>query len=117
MTSLSNMFDKPTLYFFNDRKPGIYLVKVDSADPSKVIPNAKFSIEAVDGSFGPAEFTTDQNGEIDLSEAGPWGLCSDRAGVPAISSTKPSASFSWRPTRRRSLSLPTPSNPPSIWSS
>ena len=39
------------LYFFNDRKPGIYLVKVDSADPSKVIPNAKFSIEAVDGSF------------------------------------------------------------------
>ena len=59
------------LYFFNDRKPGIYLVKVDSADPSKVIPNAKFSIEAVDGSFGPAEFTTDQNGEIDLSELEP----------------------------------------------
>ena len=50
------------LYFFNDQKPGIWLVKVDSADPSKVIPNAKFSIEAVAGSFGPAEFTTDQNG-------------------------------------------------------
>ena len=30
--------------------------------------NAKFRIEAVDGSFGPAEFVTDQNGEIDLSE-------------------------------------------------
>ena len=59
------------LYFFNDRKPGIYLVKVDSADPSKVIPNAKFSIEAVDGSFGPAEFVTDENGEIDLSELEP----------------------------------------------
>lgn len=59
------------LYFFNDQKPGIWLVKVDSADPSKVIPNAKFSIEAVDGSFGPAEFTTDQNGEIDLSELEP----------------------------------------------
>ena len=56
------------LYFFNDRKPGIWLVKVDSANPSKVIPNAKFRIEAVDGSFGPAEFVTDQNGEIDLSE-------------------------------------------------
>ena len=56
------------LYFFNDQKPGIWLVKVDSADPSKVIPNARFRIEAVDGSFGPAEFTTDQNGEIDLSE-------------------------------------------------
>ena len=56
------------LYFFNDLKPGIWLVKVDSADPSKVIPNAKFRIEAVDGSWGPAEFTTDQNGEIDLSE-------------------------------------------------
>ncbi len=59
------------LYFFNDQKPGIWLVKVDSADPSKVIPNAKFSIEAVAGSFGPAEFTTDQNGEIDLSELEP----------------------------------------------
>jgi len=56
------------LYFFNDQKPGIWLVKVDSADPSKVIPNARFRIEAVDGSWGPAEFVTDQNGEIDLSE-------------------------------------------------
>ena len=56
------------LYFFNDQKPGIWLVKVDSADPSKVIPNARFRIEAVDGNLGPAEFTTDQNGEIDLSE-------------------------------------------------
>ena len=56
------------LYFFNDQKPGIWLVKVDSTDPSKVIPNARFRIEAVDGSWGPAEFTTDQNGEIDLSE-------------------------------------------------
>ena len=59
------------LYFFNDQKPGIWLVKVDSANPSKVIPNARFRIEAVDGSWGPAEFTTDQNGEIDLSELNP----------------------------------------------
>ena len=56
------------LYFFNDQKPGIWLVKVDSANPSKVIPNAKFRIEAVDGRFGPAEFVTDQNGEIDLAD-------------------------------------------------
>lgn len=54
--------------FYNDQKPGIHLVKVDSCDLSKVIPNVKFRIEAVDGSFGPKEFVTDANGEIDLSE-------------------------------------------------
>ena len=48
---------------------------MDSADPSKVIPNARFRIEAVDGSWGPAEFITDQNGEIDLSEPATGGLC------------------------------------------
>ena len=57
-----------TLYFFNDTKPGMWLVKVDSADPSKGIPNAVFTIRAIDGSYGPKEFTTDRNGEIDLSE-------------------------------------------------
>ena len=56
------------LMFFNDVKPGLRLVKVDSTDPSKVIPNAIFEIESVDGSYGPEEFTTDQNGEIDLSK-------------------------------------------------
>ena len=55
------------LVFFNDRKPGIHLVKVDSADLSKPIANAKFSIRAVDGSYGPAEFTTGADGTIDLS--------------------------------------------------
>lgn len=55
------------LYFFNDTKPGMWLIKVDSADPSKVIPNAVFEIKAVDGSFGPKEYTTSQSGEIDLS--------------------------------------------------
>ena len=55
------------LVFFNDEKPGLRLVKVDASDPSKVIPNAVFEIEAVDGSYGPEEFTTGQNGEIDLS--------------------------------------------------
>ncbi|MCR1906264.1 SpaA isopeptide-forming pilin-related protein [Intestinimonas butyriciproducens] len=60
-----------TLYFYNDRKPGIHLVKVDAADPSMVIPNAVFEIRSVDGSFGPREFTTDEHGEIDLAELDP----------------------------------------------
>ncbi len=55
------------LVFFNDRKPGIHLIKVDSADPSVAIPNAKFEIKAVDGSFGPKEFVTQDDGTIDLS--------------------------------------------------
>ncbi len=55
------------LVFFNDVKPGIHFVKIDSADPSKVIPNAVFEIKSVAGDYGPKEFTTDENGEIDLS--------------------------------------------------
>ena len=55
------------LLFFNDRKPGLRLVKVDATDPSKVIPNAVFEIRSVAGDYGPEEFTTDENGEIDLS--------------------------------------------------
>ena len=56
------------IVFFNDLKPGLRLVKVDSSNPSKVIPNAVFEIKSVDGSYGPEEFTTDKNGEIDLSK-------------------------------------------------
>ena len=56
------------LLFFNDVKPGVRLIKVDSTDPSKVIPNAVFEIKSVAGDYGPKEFTTDQNGEIDLSK-------------------------------------------------
>ena len=55
------------LIFFNDNKPGMRLIKVDSADLSKTIPNAKFRIRAIDGSYGPQEFTTNGSGEIDLS--------------------------------------------------
>ena len=57
-----------SLVFFNAKKPGIHLIKVDSADPSKRIPNAKFSIRSVAGDYGPQEFITDENGEIDLSK-------------------------------------------------
>ena len=56
------------LVFFNDLKPGMRLVKVDSANPSKVIPNAVFEIKSVAGDYGPEEFRTDENGEIDLSK-------------------------------------------------
>ena len=57
-----------TLVFFNDRLPGIHLIKVDSSDLSKPIPNARFRFEAVDGSFGPVEYTTLEDGTIDLSK-------------------------------------------------
>lgn len=55
------------LIFFNDNKPGMKLVKVDSSDPYKTISGAKFRIWAVDGSYGPQEFVTNGSGEIDLS--------------------------------------------------
>ena len=55
------------LVFFNDRRPGLYLTKVDSANLSKPIPNARFKIEAVDGSWGPQELLTGADGTIDLS--------------------------------------------------
>ena len=55
------------LVFFNDHTPGLKLVKVDSSDYSTVIANAVFEIRSVDGSYGPEEFRTDVNGEIDLS--------------------------------------------------
>lgn len=56
------------LMFFNDVKHGLRLVKVDSADPSKVIPNVLFEIKSVAGDYGPEEFRTDENGEIVLSK-------------------------------------------------
>ena len=57
-----------TLVFFNDRLPGIHLIKVDSSDLSQPIANARFRFEAVDGSFGPVEYTTLEDGTIDLSK-------------------------------------------------
>lgn len=56
------------LVFFNDRLPGIHLIKVDSSDLSQPIANARFRFEAVDGSFGPVEYTTLEDGTIDLSK-------------------------------------------------
>ena len=55
------------LVFFNDAKPGLKLVKVDSEDPAKTIAGAVFEIKSVAGDYGPEEYTTNANGEIDLS--------------------------------------------------
>ena len=41
---------------------------MDSSDLSKPIANAKFRFEAVDGSWGPEEYTTSEDGTIDLSK-------------------------------------------------
>lgn len=55
------------LVYFNDLKPGVHISKVDSNDPSKGIPGAVFEVKAVDGSYGPKEFVTTEDGTIDLS--------------------------------------------------
>ena len=58
-----------TLVFFNQLKPGIHLVKVDS-QTLKSIPNVRFEFKQVGGSYRQ-EFLTDLNGEIDLSKLEP----------------------------------------------
>lgn len=57
------------LIFFNDQKPGIHLVKLDSTT-LEPLPNARFRIELVGGTFSK-EYTTDANGEIDLTDLEP----------------------------------------------
>ena len=57
------------LVFFNSKKPGIHLVKVDSVT-MKSLPNVRFEFKLVGGSYRQ-EFTTDINGEIDLSKLTP----------------------------------------------
>lgn len=58
-----------TLVFFNQLKPGIHLVKVDS-QTMKSLPNVRFEFKKVGGSYRQ-EFLTDINGEIDLSKLEP----------------------------------------------
>ncbi len=58
-----------TLIFFNSLKPGIHLAKVDSVT-MKSLPNVRFEFKKVGGSYRQ-EFTTDINGEIDLSKLEP----------------------------------------------
>lgn len=58
-----------TLVFVNQKKPGIYLIKLDS-QTLKTIPNVRFEFKQVGGSYRQ-EFLTDQNGEIDISKLKP----------------------------------------------
>ena len=53
------------LVFFNDLKPGIFLVKLDNLT-MKGIPNIKFLIEKIGGNYSE-EHITDENGEINLT--------------------------------------------------
>ena len=57
------------LIFFNDQKPGIHLVKLDSTT-LEPLPNARFRIEHVGGTFSK-EYVTDENGEVDISDLEP----------------------------------------------
>ena len=57
------------LFFFNDQKPGIHLVKLDSTS-LEPLPNARFRIELVGGTFSK-EYVTDENGEVDISDLEP----------------------------------------------
>ena len=57
------------LVFFNSLKPGIHLIKVDSIT-MRSLPNVRFEFKLVGGSYRQ-EFTTDINGEIDLSKLTP----------------------------------------------
>ncbi|MCM1233575.1 MAG: SpaA isopeptide-forming pilin-related protein [Ruminococcus flavefaciens] len=58
-----------TLIFFNQLKPGIHLIKVDSVT-MRSLPNVRFEFKKVGGSYRQ-EYTTDVNGEIDLSKLEP----------------------------------------------
>ena len=58
-----------TLVFLNHQKPGIHIVKLDSVT-MKPLQDAKFLIRQVDGSY-VKEYTTDVNGEIDLTKLDP----------------------------------------------
>ena len=54
------------LIFFNSKKPGIHLIKVDSVT-MKTLPNVRFEFKLVGASYRQ-EFATDINGEIDLAK-------------------------------------------------
>ncbi len=102
------------LIFFNDQKPGIHLVKLDSTDLSP-LPNATFRIEKVGGTSSK-EYVTDENGEIDLTNLEPGAYRVTELSAPtAISSTMPPESSKSTAMKTRSLYLPIPSGRPSGW--
>jgi uncharacterized surface anchored protein len=69
------------LIFLNQLKPGIHLVKLDS-ETMKPMVNAVYVIKKVGGTF-QKEFTTDQNGEIDLTALEPGAYTVEEVKAPA----------------------------------
>ncbi len=68
------------LTFFNALNPGMHILKVDSAT-MRPLPNAKFCISKVGSSFSK-EYTTDRNGEIDLSALEPGAYTVEETTAP-----------------------------------
>lgn len=72
---------KKNLTFFNTVKPGIHISKVDSATMQPMA-NAKFKVSLVGGTFSK-EYTTDQNGEIDLTGLTPGAYTVEEITAPS----------------------------------
>ncbi|MCL1835659.1 MAG: SpaA isopeptide-forming pilin-related protein [Oscillospiraceae bacterium] len=68
------------LIFLNSLKPGIHLVKLDSATMQPLV-NAAFVISKVGGSF-IQEFTTDINGEVNLTALEPGAYTVEEVKAP-----------------------------------
>ncbi len=69
-----------TLVFLNYVKPGIHLTKLDS-QTMKPLANARFRITEIGGTFSN-EYTTDANGEIDLSRLTPGSYTVEELAAP-----------------------------------
>lgn len=68
------------LVFFNDVKPGIHLIKVDASTMAP-LPNATFRISMIGGTFSK-EFTTGEDGTIDLSALEPGAYTVEETAAP-----------------------------------
>jgi len=68
------------LTFLNFVKPGIHLIKLDSQTMTPLA-NAKFRITQVGGGYSK-EFTTDANGEIDLTKLDPGSYTVEELAAP-----------------------------------
>ena len=69
-----------TLVFMNYVKPGIHLTKLDS-QTMRPMANARFRITEIGGTFSN-EYTTDPNGEIDLSRLTPGSYTVEELAAP-----------------------------------
>lgn len=69
------------LIFFNKTKPGISILKIDS-ETKKPLEEAVFRIDKVDGTY-TKEYTTDRNGEIELSDLEPGAYTVTEVSAPS----------------------------------